>query len=172
MCRSSAGRPLSATPPFDPMLSQAAEPMRALATRCLSTSAAAAAAPAVATAVKSKGLLAGLFGGDSRVKVPLTEPLPGVELPEAVVPAQPTSQMTTLPNGLRIASENTPVRQGGEQGGGMAQGAGAQASWGPTFQPRRPAARGWAASEHLHACAVPAGRLRHPGHLCGQRQHL
>lgn len=82
----------------------------ALSTRALSTSAASLAAPAVATAVKSKGFLAQLFGSDNRVTVPLTDALPGVQLPEHVAPAgAPSTETTTLGNGVRIASENTPV---------------------------------------------------------------
>jgi hypothetical protein len=86
--------------------------LRALGTRCLSTSSAALAAPAVATAVKQKGLLAQLFGASDRVTVPLTDPLPGVQPVEALAPpaVAPTTETTTLGNGLRIASENTQVR--------------------------------------------------------------
>ena len=59
----------------------------------------------------SKGFLSGLFGGSSRVDVPLTDPLPGVVLPEhAEITDMPKTEMTTLSNGLKIASENTPVR--------------------------------------------------------------
>lgn len=69
------------------------------------------AVPAVATAPKSKGFLASLFGSSDRIKVPLTDPLPGVVLPEHVAPAKdaPKTEMTTLSNGLKVASENTPV---------------------------------------------------------------
>lgn len=80
--------------------------------RCLTTSSSAQQAlPAVATAPKSKGLFAGLFGGTDRVKVPLTDALPGVELPAHIAPPgeAPKTEMTTLSNGIKVASENTPV---------------------------------------------------------------
>ncbi len=71
-----------------------------------------AAAPALADTVqKSTGWLARIFGqGSNRLTVPLTEPLPGVQEPTYEPPASaPTTQLTTLPSGLKIASENTPV---------------------------------------------------------------
>lgn len=69
------------------------------------------ASPAVATG-GSKGFLSSLFGGGDRVMVPLTDPLPGVVLPEyATPPAKaPKTDMTTLSNGFKVASENTLVR--------------------------------------------------------------
>ncbi|GAB4821951.1 hypothetical protein N2152v2_008997 [Parachlorella kessleri] len=84
--------------------------LQALGSRCLSTSSAALqTAPAVA-AIKSKGFFAQLFGGGQRVNVPLTDALPGVQLIEPVAPptTAPTTETTTLSNGLRVASENTP----------------------------------------------------------------
>jgi len=80
--------------------------------RCLTTSASLQhALPAVAAAPKSKGLFASLFGGSDRIKTPLTDALPGVVLPEHV-PAStdaPKTEMTTLSNGFKVATENTPV---------------------------------------------------------------
>lgn len=87
--------------------------LRALSTRAFTTSSIVfSAAPAVASAVKPKGLLAQLFGGGNRVQVPLTDPLPGVEIVETVAlpTSPPKTETTTLANGCRIASENTPVR--------------------------------------------------------------
>lgn len=59
------------------------------------------------------GFLAKLFGGGGkgRVTTPLTEPLEGVNLPLADPPLikQPTTEVTTLDNGLKVASEATPV---------------------------------------------------------------
>lgn len=80
------------------------------AARAFSTSAAVQAAPAVATAKRS--FLAQLFGSGSRVDVPLTDPLPGVEIPAHIPasPEAPTTQLTKLSNGATIATENTPVR--------------------------------------------------------------
>lgn len=70
------------------------------------------AVPAVAPAVtKSKGLFASIFGSTSRIDIPLTDPLPDVVHPEHVEPpkAAPKTQLTALSNGLKIASENSPV---------------------------------------------------------------
>jgi hypothetical protein len=70
-----------------------------------------AAAPAVIeTKPQSGGFLSSLFGS-SRSTVPMTEPFPGVVLPEpqAIGSARPSTEQTTLPNGIRIASEATPV---------------------------------------------------------------
>lgn len=59
----------------------------------------------------SGGFLSGLFGGSSRLTVPLTEPLPGVQVTHNEPPmTAPTTEMTTLSNGFKVASENTPVR--------------------------------------------------------------
>lgn len=79
--------------------------------RGLHASAAEQALPAVAAAPKSKGLFASLFGGTSRVTTPLSDPLPGVVLPEHAAPPKdaPKTEMTTLSNGFKIASENTSV---------------------------------------------------------------
>lgn len=69
------------------------------------------AVPAVAPVTKSKGLFASIFGSTSRIDTPLTDPLPGLDLPEHVQPPKeaPKTQLTSLSNGLKIASENTPV---------------------------------------------------------------
>jgi processing peptidase subunit alpha len=60
----------------------------------------------------SSSFFGGLFGGSSggnRVSVPLTDPLPGVTVSH-VEPSKdaPKTEMTTLSNGVKIASENTP----------------------------------------------------------------
>jgi hypothetical protein len=69
------------------------------------------AVPAVAPVTKSKGLFASIFGSTSRIDIPLTDPLPDVVHPEHVEPPKvaPKTQLTALSNGLKIASENTPV---------------------------------------------------------------
>lgn len=90
------------------MLASGSSQLLANAARALSTSAAAQAAPAVAAAA-NRGLLAGLFSSTKRVDVPLTDPLPGVEAVVSDVPsAAPKTEMTTLANGVKIASEDTP----------------------------------------------------------------
>ena len=61
---------------------------------------------------KTKNMLAGMFDFSAPAKFPpMTEPMDGVALPSGyVVPkAPPTTQITTLANGVRVASENTPV---------------------------------------------------------------
>ena len=59
----------------------------------------------------SGGFLSRIFGTPQRITTPLTEPLPGLDYPPPA--AQPTSppetQVTTLPNGIQVASEATPV---------------------------------------------------------------
>lgn len=64
--------------------------------------------------IDAGGFLSKLFGGGGkgRISTPLTEPLEGVNLPLAEPPlAQPPkTEVTTLGNGLKVASENTPVR--------------------------------------------------------------
>ena len=90
--------------------------LRTLSRGVSSSTALQQALPAVAAEPKSKGgFFSGLFGGGGdRVAVPLTDPLPGVQAPPHVgVPAAaPKTEMTTLANGFRIATENTPVRGG------------------------------------------------------------
>lgn len=79
--------------------------------RCLHTSAIAEQLPAVATAPK-KGLFSNIFGSSSnRVTTPLSDPLPGVVIPEPIAPPRdaPKTELTTLSNGVKVASENTPV---------------------------------------------------------------
>lgn len=90
------------------MLASLARESGLVATRAFSTSTAAqAAVPAVA----KRSFLAQLFGSGSRVDVPLTDALPGVEIPQPVAPSKeaPTTQLTKLSNGATIATENTPV---------------------------------------------------------------
>ena len=63
------------------------------------------------TASATVGWLGKLLGSSSRIDTPLTDPLPGVEVPPPSLPSKaPTTETTTLPNGVRIASEATPVR--------------------------------------------------------------
>lgn len=63
---------------------------------------------AQAVAAPSRGIFS-FFGKSNGTS--LSEPLPGFVAPEPAVPTKPpTTQVTTLPNGAKIASENTPVR--------------------------------------------------------------
>ncbi|GMH37030.1 hypothetical protein BSKO_04903 [Bryopsis sp. KO-2023] len=68
---------------------------------------AAQAVPAVSPTGSSGGFLSSIFGGSSRLAVPMTEPLPGVVEPPVVpVPSgPPKTEQTTLANGFRVASE-------------------------------------------------------------------
>lgn len=71
-----------------------------------------AAAPAVLEAkTESGGFLSRIFGS-ARPLVPMNEPYPGVTFPEpsALQSSRPPTEQTTLPNGIKIASEATPVR--------------------------------------------------------------
>ena len=80
--------------------------------RAFSTGAAANAVPALSeTASNSVSWLGKLFGGSSRIDVPLTDPLPGLELPAplAAPSTAPSTETTKLGNGLIIASEATLV---------------------------------------------------------------
>lgn len=84
------------------------------AARAFSTSAAASqAAPALAGAAK-RSFIAQLFSSGSRLDVPLTDALPGVQIPEAVPAPKdaPTTQLTKLSNGFTVATEATPVSEG------------------------------------------------------------
>ena len=70
------------------------------------------AAPAVSKVTGSTGgFLASLFGGSKAPALPpLYDPLPGVRLPPALVaPSSLETKVSTLSNGLKIASEDTPV---------------------------------------------------------------
>ena len=60
---------------------------------------------------QQSGWLASLFGSGKRGDVPLSEPLPGVQLPTPYSPpsSPPATQTSKLSNGLVIASEATPV---------------------------------------------------------------
>ena len=60
---------------------------------------------------QSGGFLSRLFGTPQRITTPLTEPLPGLDYPPPATQATspPDTQVTTLPNGLKVASEATPV---------------------------------------------------------------
>lgn len=52
-------------------------------------------------------------GGFKRISTPLTQPLPGVvEVPAYRAPSQPpATEVTVLPNGVRIISEASPVSE-------------------------------------------------------------
>ena len=63
------------------------------------------------SAASTVSWLGKLLGSSSRINTPMSDPLPGVEVPPPSMPSKaPTTEMTTLPNGVRIASEATPVR--------------------------------------------------------------
>lgn len=82
------------------------------AVRSFSTAIAASAVPALTEAPStSAGWLSKLLGGSSRLTVPMTDPLPGVELPTPTPPPAkaPATETTTLSNGVTIASEQTLV---------------------------------------------------------------
>lgn len=68
-----------------------------------------AAVPAV-QGKDAKGIWASIFGTTPQAVPPMTDPMPGVTLPAAPVypAAPPKTEITTLPNGVKIASENTP----------------------------------------------------------------
>lgn len=72
------------------------------------SSAASAAAPALAPA-RGGGFLSGIFGGGSRIDVPLSERLPAVtEPPKTSPPAtKPGVQTSSLSSGVRVASLDT-----------------------------------------------------------------
>jgi hypothetical protein len=96
------------------VLGKGAGALLASGARGLHVSGAVGAVPALTETVqKSGGFLSRIFGGGStRLSVPLTEPLPGVQEPAYEPPTSaPTTQVTSLPSGLKIASENTPVRK-------------------------------------------------------------
>ena len=76
----------------------------------MANAAAVASAPAVVKGEKG-GLLSILFGARSPQLPPMDDPLPGVRIPPPLAdfPASTTS-ISTLPNGLKIATEDLPVR--------------------------------------------------------------
>lgn len=80
---------------------------------CISTTAAQQESLAVAADAKTGGgFLSKLFGGGSnRLAVPMSDPLSGITIPSPAAPpaVKPGTLMTTLPNGVRIASEATVV---------------------------------------------------------------
>ncbi|GAQ89643.1 mitochondrial processing peptidase alpha subunit [Klebsormidium nitens] len=101
------------------MLSQSVRRLRrelpeavANAQRAISTSAPLEqAAPALATAAKKTGgFFSSFFGASSPALPPLDEPLPGVPEPPPfnATAAPPGTKITTLDNGMRIASEDIP----------------------------------------------------------------
>jgi processing peptidase subunit alpha len=68
--------------------------------------------PSTGPSTGGVGFFGQLFGKSSRVQVPLTDPLPGVDVSHQDVPAEaPRTEMSTLSNGVKVASENTPVRE-------------------------------------------------------------
>lgn len=69
-----------------------------------------AAVPAVAEGADKKGVWASIFGTKPPTMPPMTDPLLGVvSAAEPIYPATPpATEITTLPNGVKIATENTP----------------------------------------------------------------
>ena len=84
------------------------------ATRGVSTSAGARMAlPALTTAVPKPSMMSAIFGGSSGPAMPpMDQPVAGLSIPEppAAPAAAPVTNITTLSNGAKIASEDTPVR--------------------------------------------------------------
>ena len=100
--------------PGDKMLAAGAQRGVLSGGRCFTTAAAAQASalPAISEGASTAGgWLSKIFGGSSRISTPLTDPLPGVELPSpaAVLSGPPSTETTSLSNGVTIASEATPV---------------------------------------------------------------
>lgn len=85
-----------------------ASPLLLGCVRRLSTTANAQAAPAVVD--KPSGLLS-MFFGTPRVQTPMTEELPGYQIPPPVGPpsSEPETESTTLTNGIKVVSEATHV---------------------------------------------------------------
>lgn len=76
-----------------------------------STSAAVHDTLALSQAKTGGGFLSKLFGGGSRLSIPLTDALDTAEIPSVAPPAtKPETKVTKLPNGVRIASEAVVVR--------------------------------------------------------------
>ena len=84
------------------------------ATRGVSTSAGARMAlPALTAAVPKPSMMSAIFGGSSGPAMPpMDQPVPGLAIPDppAAPAAAPVTNITTLSNGAKIASEDTPVR--------------------------------------------------------------
>ena len=90
------------------LIYQGLAPVRAGAT--FSTSAAVHDALALSQAKTGGGFLAKLFGGGSRLSIPLTDALDTVNIPSQDPPAtKPTTQLSKLSNGVRIVSEAVVV---------------------------------------------------------------
>lgn len=84
------------------------------ATRGVSTSAGARMAlPALTAAVPKPSMMSAIFGGSAGPAMPpMDQPVPGLAVPDppAAPAAAPVTNITTLSNGAKIASEDTPVR--------------------------------------------------------------
>ena len=84
------------------------------ATRGVSTSAGARMAlPALTAAVPKPSMMSAIFGGSAGPAMPpMDQPVPGLAIPDppAAPAAAPVTSITTLSNGAKIASEDTPVR--------------------------------------------------------------
>lgn len=84
------------------------------ATRGVSTSAGARMAlPALTAAVPKPSMMSAIFGGSAGPAMPpMDQPVPGLAIPDppAAPAAAPVTNITTLSNGAKIASEDTPVR--------------------------------------------------------------
>lgn len=88
------------------------------ASRGVSTSAAARMSlPALTTAPAKPSMLSAIFGGSAGPAMPpMDQPVPGLVVPEAPAApaAAPSTIVTTLANGAKIASEDTQVRGSSE----------------------------------------------------------
>lgn len=97
--------------------SRAASLLTGLLPRARRAAASALASSSSSTMASSSAVFAPIAAAASSLRffssgVPMTEPLPGLTLPtpaSSSAPA-PATQLTTLPNGAKIASEDTPVR--------------------------------------------------------------
>lgn len=90
------------------LIYQGLAPARAGAT--FSTTTAAHDTLALSEAKTGGGILSKLFGGGSRLSIPLTDALDTVEIPSQAPPAtKPTTQLSKLSNGVRVASEAVVV---------------------------------------------------------------
>ncbi|GJP75945.1 hypothetical protein CLOP_g6343 [Closterium sp. NIES-67] len=91
------------------LLAPAASPASPFTTSASAPAAASTAVAHAAKPAKKGGLLSLLFGSAPPPGPPMFEPLPGVAIPPPLTEFKATETVvSTLPNGLRIASENLP----------------------------------------------------------------